>query len=207
MGIDAVGRTNGGKRTQILDAATVQFGRDGYEDTKWADIAAAVGIGSTALYHYFESKQHCLFVIMEEALERNHARFAEITTNDGDFGTTLTELLYDAYDLTEQQVLCNRLLVAEQGLLANQRSSPREEDARQSARARTRDLEFAWSTFIVRGIEQGALPGHDPRMLANAVLGMYNSVWHWYRPGGSRSLEDVADFYVSRTLALFGLPQ
>jgi AcrR family transcriptional regulator len=51
-------RHEGAKRAEILDAATDRFGRDGYEDTKWADIAADVGVGPTALYHYFESKQH-----------------------------------------------------------------------------------------------------------------------------------------------------
>ena len=54
----------GVKKEQILKVATDHFGRYGYEDTKWADVAAAVDIGSTALYHYFESKQHCLFEIM-----------------------------------------------------------------------------------------------------------------------------------------------
>ncbi len=65
----------GTKRAEILHAATERFGRDGYEDTKWADIAADVGVGPTALYHYFESKQHCLFVIMEEAIESFHSSF------------------------------------------------------------------------------------------------------------------------------------
>ena len=48
-----------------------------------------------------------------------------------------------------------------------------------------RDLEFAWATFLTRGMEQGAIPQADPRLLARAVLGLYNSVWHWYRPKGS----------------------
>ena len=48
------------KREEILRTATAYFGENGYEATKLADVAAAVGIGSTALYHYFESKLHCL---------------------------------------------------------------------------------------------------------------------------------------------------
>jgi hypothetical protein len=40
----------GVKREQIIEVATEYFGQTGYEDTKWADIAEAVGIGSTALY-------------------------------------------------------------------------------------------------------------------------------------------------------------
>ena len=51
-------RSSRGKRKDILAVATTLFGRDGYEDSKWADVASAVGIGSTALYHYFESKLH-----------------------------------------------------------------------------------------------------------------------------------------------------
>ena len=44
-------RVEGAKRTEILVAATERFGRNGYEDTKWADIASDVGVGPTALYH------------------------------------------------------------------------------------------------------------------------------------------------------------
>ena len=58
----------GVKREEILRVAIEAFGRNGYEDAKWADIATAVGIGPTALYHYFESKQHCLFEIMAQTV-------------------------------------------------------------------------------------------------------------------------------------------
>ena len=51
------------KRDAIIATATEYFGRQGYEYTKWADVAEAVGIGSTALYHYFESKLHCLYAV------------------------------------------------------------------------------------------------------------------------------------------------
>src|ERR1700710_3180315 len=64
------------KRAEIVAVATKFFGENGYEDTKWADVAAAVGLGPTALYHYFESKQQCLFEILVEALEDARAEFA-----------------------------------------------------------------------------------------------------------------------------------
>ena len=55
-------------------------------------------------------------------------------------------MLQDCFDLSKLDVQRNRLLVAEQGLLGSRRASPREE-ARQAARARSRDLEFAWASF------------------------------------------------------------
>ena len=54
---------------------------------KWAKIADEVGIGQTALYHYFESKAHCLLTIMSleleplaRALPRGHGRGADRPT-------------------------------------------------------------------------------------------------------------------------------
>ena len=95
--------------------------------------------------------------------------------------------------------------VAEQGLLAARRESPREEQARQAVRGRARDLEFAWATFLARGMEQGAIPDGDPRLLTRAILGLYNSIWHWYRPSGEVALSRASDFYTARILAMVGV--
>jgi AcrR family transcriptional regulator len=194
------------KRAAILEVATEYFGEHGYEDTKWADVAAAVGIGSTALYHYFESKLHCLYVIMADTLEWFQNDFDRITSEHEDYLEALLAVLRSGYDLNDQEVLRQRLLVAEQGLVGIPRASPREEEARTLARARTRDLEFSWGTFLARGMEQGILPEADPRLLTRAVLGLYNSIWHWYRPRGTLTVADVADFFMRRQLAVLGLP-
>ncbi len=192
------------KRAEILVVATDYFGHQGYEDTKWADVAAAVGVGSTALYHYFESKLHCLYVIMAEAIEIFRVDFDRITA-EHEFSEGLEAVLRAGFELTELEVQRNRVLVAEQGLVGSRRKSPREEEARQVARARTHDLEVVWATHLARGMQQGLVPEADPQLLSRAVLGLYNSVWHWYRPGGILSLQEVADFYVPRQLAMIGL--
>ena len=166
-------RQDGTKRSDIIAAATQRFGRDGYEHTKWADVAADVGVGPTALYHYFESKQHCLYVIMEEAVEDFQCRFSAITSQTPDPLEALTAVLYDCFDLTEQEIMRNRVLVSEQGLLAVRRSSSREEEARRAARARARQLEFAWASFLAerdarrRGARQRPAPAEpgSPRAL------------------------------------------
>jgi len=194
----------GVKKEQILDVAIDSFGRFGYEETKWADVAAAVEIGSTALYHYFESKQHCLFEIMAKTVSEYRTRFDRIVSENDDWTDALVTLLVDSFDISDQQVMRQRVMVAEFGRIATPRSLPREEAARTSARAQTRDLEFAWGTFLARGMQQGLLPENDPRLLTRAVLGLYNSVGHWYRPGGTPQLREVGRFFVSRQLAILG---
>src|SRR4051812_9368327 len=198
-------RSTRSKRDEIIATAIELFGRQGYEHSKWADVARAVGVGSTALYHYFESKLHCLYVIQAEAVQSDREKFDRIVAEHDDFREALTAVLEGAFDLTEHEVLRNRVLVAEQALIGLHRDSPREEEARQLARSHVRELEFAWATFLTRGMEQGAIPRTDPRLLARAILGLHNSVWHWYRPRGRLSLAEVRDFYVQRCLSVAGV--
>lgn len=196
----------GAKRPEILDAAIDRFGRNGYESTKWADIADDVGIGPTALYHYFDSKQHCLYVILDQALEGLLERFDTITRSYADPRQALHAVCIDCFELSEREVLRNRVLVAEQVLLNGEGSSQREEQARQAGRDKTHALELAWSGFLADAMQQGAIPAREPRLLARAMLGLYNSIWHWYRPDQTLLLPDIAEFFIARMLAVAGLP-
>jgi TetR/AcrR family transcriptional regulator, cholesterol catabolism regulator len=199
-------RDEGGRRAEILNAAIDRFGRDGYENTRWADIADDVGIGPTGLYHYFDSKQHCLYVIFDQALDELHDRFDSVTAAQVDPRDALRVVCSDCFELSEREVLRNRVLVAEQVLLSGQSSSHREEQARLAGRERTRRLELAWTRFLADAMSQGAIPERDPRMLARAMLGLYNSIWHWYRPDQAVALPAVADFFIDRLLAVAGIP-
>jgi AcrR family transcriptional regulator len=194
------------RRAEILAAATDRFGQDSYEHTKWADIAADVGLGATALYHYFESKQHCLYVIMDEAITDFHGRFVAVTARERDPVRALDHVLANCFNLSDHEVLRNRVLVAEQGRLSSPSASEPEEQARQATRSRMRELEFAWASFLANAMREGAIPETDPRLLTRAVLGLLNSVWHWYRPNGLLALERVAEFYCALALAIIGLP-
>jgi AcrR family transcriptional regulator len=194
------------KRLEILVAATDRFGRDGYEHTKWADIAGDIGVGATALYHYFESKQHCLYEIMDEAIEDFRSQFVAITTAEPDLRRAIGTVRASSFELTEHEVLRNRVLVAEQGRLSVPSTSVREEQARQAARSRMRELEFAWASFLATAMRDGVIPDTDPRLLTRAVLGLYNSIWHWYRPNGLIALDRIAEYYTERALAVVGLP-
>jgi AcrR family transcriptional regulator len=74
------------KHEDILTAAIDLFGQQGYEYSKWADIAQAVGVGSTALYHYFESKLHCLYEIQALDVQVDREKFERVVAEHEDFG-------------------------------------------------------------------------------------------------------------------------
>jgi hypothetical protein len=142
---------------------------------------------------------------MDQAIEGFRSRFEVLSTDGADPLGALVSVMEDCFELSEHDVQRNRVLVAEQGLLSRRSSSPREEEARQAARSRTRDLEFAWASFLSHAMAQGAIPKNDPRLLTRAILGLYNSVWHWYRPNGIVTLNSVATFFTDRCLALIGV--
>lgn len=67
MDVDAIGRPplrerkRARTRQALVDAAVELFGRNGYEQTTVADIAAAAEIGTRTFFSYFASKEELLF--------------------------------------------------------------------------------------------------------------------------------------------------
>jgi AcrR family transcriptional regulator len=200
------GRPRGDKREQILRVAPEILARYGYRKTRWGDVGDAVGLQPNALYHYFESKEHCLYEVIGQTISAWHDRFDAITTRPLPYEDRLVEVLFDTYDMTDDELVKTRVVVAEWGRVAIRRSSGREERARLDARARIQELEYAWGTFLARGMEEGVITEDDPRILTRALLGLRQSIWYWYEPGGPLTLDDLAAFYVPRQLALLGAP-
>ena len=163
--------------------------------------------GPTALYHYFDSKQHCLYVILDQRPAELQSGSTPSPPSHADPRQALRAVCADCFELSEHEVLRNRVLVAEQALLSSKASS-RSAKSRRVWRdaSKTRALEIAWARFLADAMRQGAIPERDPRMLARAMLGLYNSIWHWYRPDQTLLLPTVAEFFTARMLAVAGVP-
>ncbi len=199
MSIEALTDASDGprsKRPAILAAAVECFGEAGYEATKWSEVAERVGIGQTALYHYFESKAHCLLTIMRLGLRNSDVAFRRATEDSPTALAALRAASAAAFALSPQEVQQNRILQANIALLANPRSSEREESERLACRELVARVERNWVDLMERGIRSGEFPEHDPMIMSRSLLGLLVSVWRWYRPGGPQSLEAVSEFIV-----------
>jgi len=197
MSIEAVTEAADGprsKRPAILVAAMERFGEVGYEAIKWSEVADRVGIGQTALYHYFESKAHCLLTIMRLALRNSEQAFRQAVENSGDSLSALRAAVRAAYALTPQEVQQNRILQANIAILANERASNREETERQLCRELVAKIERNWSELLERGMKSGEFTQQDPLLMARSLLGLIVSVWRWYRPDGELTLDAIAEF-------------
>ncbi|TPQ19047.1 TetR/AcrR family transcriptional regulator [Streptomyces sporangiiformans] len=181
------------KRAAILAAAVDCFGETGFEATKWSTVAERVGIGQTALYHYFESKTHCLLTIMRLELQRSHDKFTEAAPDTAEPVEALRAAVRAAYDVSDHEVLQMRILQNHMDLLSGPRKSKREEAERVAARQLVQLVERDWTNLLVRGMSQGAFPLRDAQLLGASVLGLIVSVWRWYRPSGPTPLSEVSE--------------
>ncbi|MFE3138663.1 TetR family transcriptional regulator [Streptomyces scopuliridis] len=181
------------KRAAILTSAVDCFGEAGFEATKWSTVAERVGIGQTALYHYFESKTHCLLTIMRLELERSHERFVEATADLEDPVEALRSAVRVAYVVSPHEVLQMRILQNHMDLLSGSRRSKREEAERVAARQLVQVVERDWTNLLVKGMSQGAFPLRDAQLLGAGVLGLIVSVWRWYRPSGPTPLSEISE--------------
>ncbi|MEU7745487.1 TetR/AcrR family transcriptional regulator [Nonomuraea sp. NPDC049158] len=181
------------KRRAILAAAVKNFGKNGYDATKWSVVADQVGIGQTALYHYFESKAHCLLTIMRLELQRSLEMFTKATADQPDPMEALRAAVRSAYAVSEQNVLQMRILQNNLAILAVPRNSKKEEAERLAARELVHGIEAAWTELLERGMAEGAFARRDPHTLALNMLGMIVSVWRWYRPKGLVTLSSVSE--------------
>lgn len=60
-------------REQLIDIAANMFDKKGYAQTGMGDIAQAIGLGRSAVYHYFRNKEEILAALVEaEALTPSH---------------------------------------------------------------------------------------------------------------------------------------
>ncbi|MFD7074785.1 TetR/AcrR family transcriptional regulator [Nocardioides sp. NPDC059952] len=67
------------RRSLILEAAAELFAARGYEHVSMGDLAAAVGVGPSALYRHFKSKQEVLACAVTEAIDAFDTALADLS--------------------------------------------------------------------------------------------------------------------------------
>lgn len=198
----AVAASSRSKRDLILRIAAQEFGRNGFDATKWATIAESAGIGGTALYHYFESKTHCLFTLMLETYEGWYVRWSECLSSLDDPLDSILSAVSAAFQFNEADAIKARLLISEQSKLSTLKTTGREEKVRAEALRVSRKIESMWIGYLTDAMAAKQLPLRDPRLLAHSIIGLLQSVWAWYRPHGRYTFADLESFYSASVRAM-----
>src|SRR5689334_16288 len=185
-------------RDEILTKAADVFEKKGYAQTTILDVAQALELSRSALYHYFKSKDEIL-----EALVMEHAEYAveqieqRFSKREGSPSETLRELL--ANSINGRMTRGVRMRVLDQ--LAVE-MPPETRQKFDHGRRRFLDL---YTRLIQRGIDAGEFRPVDARTAAFAILGIASWTSWWYSPAGRKSPEELAEILID--IAFHGLAQ
>lgn len=185
-------------RQEFLTKAADVFEKKGYAQTTIQDVAQALELSRSALYHYFKSKDEILEALVlehtEAAAEQLEVRFAK---QNGSAGERLRELLSNS--INGRMTGGARLRVLDQ-LAAEM--PPGIKQKFDHGRRRVLDL---YTKLIRQGIDAGELRPVDARTAALAILGIASWTSWWYSPTGRKSPEELAALLVD--IAFHGIVQ
>ena len=179
----------------ILARAAALFSHRGYHGVGIRDLADAVGLSTSTLYHYYATKQDILFAIITRFLEEFTER---LVTGLRDPGVAprprLERAVTDHVTLTVTRR--EELLAGSPVLNAlNDDQQARIAALRRSYRDAVRDV-------IAEGVAAGDFHAADPLLTAMAMLDMLDGIRAWYHPDGALALPELAARYRALALAL-----
>lgn len=175
---------------KLIDAAAGLFHRKGFKSATLDGLAKELGLSKTALYHYVSSKEHLLAMVYGRAFEKIFERVHEISAMDVPADEKLRLILRNHIkNITIKNAALFSVFFAEENQLP--------EADFQRIRAEKRRYSRVIEDIIQEGIAQGIFTSTNPRLQTNAILGMCNWVYKWYRPDGSPYTPDqIADHFI-----------
>ncbi|MEV6419230.1 TetR/AcrR family transcriptional regulator [Streptomyces sp. NPDC051662] len=169
----------------VLEKATQLFAEKGYETTTLQDIAEAVGVSRTALYHYVSSKEQLLEMLVERI---GFALAEEVVSLRARTDLSHEGKLRELTDLLVRQ----RAASPSQFRVLDQSESMLPEPWQVRHREARRQVLAELSGVIEDGIAAGEFKPLDPRVAAFSVLGMCNWVAWWYHAGPDYDVDAIA---------------
>ena len=176
------------RERELMDAAIQLFRLKGYHATSIRDLAEAVGVRKSALYHYVTSKEDLLFrlsygtfqescTVLREVLqapisgvERLRRAITHHVTYVANRGAATTVALRDAHALAP--------------------------DYREQIQQTAREYMALWEEILRRGVDAGEFRSMDLRMTVLTILGAGNWMATWYRSSGRLTQEQIAAVFI-----------
>lgn len=175
------------RRQGILQAAAQIFRKKGFHATSMQDIADAVELQKSSLYHHVESKQEILFTILEHALDLLIGDMRTVVDSDLSPEEKL-RLAMQVYmgRLTGEADLASVLLLEYRSL---------EKKLRSRHAARRDRYESLWRKIVEEGVDQGVFRKIDISIATFAIMGVQNWMITWYREGGRLTALELSDHF------------
>jgi AcrR family transcriptional regulator len=182
---------------QIMAASARLFYENGYAATSIRDIAEAVGISSSTMYHHFTNKQEVLHAIVLRFM----TDFVEATCS------TLSDSGMSPAERISRTVRTHIEFSDERRpemLVGNPIRTALAPDQREEGIRLQTVYHNAVRDTIAAGVRDGEFRVGDVEMTTMAVLDMLNGIREWFNPRGTLSRDELVAYYTSLVFRLLG---
>lgn len=188
-----------GTAGRILREAAALFRKKGFNGSSMQDLATAVGITKSSLYHHYPSKQALLADIIEVTMSRVAPLVAEIAAAD----LPAADRLHRALAIHTAESIRERDFVA----CFSEESRYLSPAFMETHRQKKGEYEAHFRAVICDGIVGGEFREQDPALATMAVLGMCDSVIRRYRPTGEYTPDQIAAAFADTALRAVAAPE
>ncbi|MFT3901151.1 MAG: TetR/AcrR family transcriptional regulator [Gordonia sp. (in: high G+C Gram-positive bacteria)] len=188
------GASGATRRDELLGIAGELFADRGLRSTTVRDIADTAGILSGSLYHHFDSKEAMVDELLSGFLDELFSRYRAIADAGLPATETLRQLVIASFEAIDARHTAVAIYQNEARHLASQE---------RFAYINERNVEFRelWESVLRRGVAEGDFRSDLDVDLVYRFL--RDTVWvavRWYRPGGPKPVEEIADQYLGVVL-------
>lgn len=171
-------------RIQLYEEAAKAFALRGYAGASIQELADALGVKKSAIYHYCRSKEELLFDISRDAMERSLERLENAVAPGGSAEEAIRRMVRAHVSALAETHYEHRTMMTELDSLSPER--------RQEVKLLRDRYEAMWSEVIERGIAEGTFSNAETKFVRLGALGALNWMIYWYRPE-ERSIDEIAD--------------
>ena len=173
------------RRAEIVDEAARLFAAQGYHATGVAELGEAVGLGRGALYYYIESKENLLALIHDRVIVHVLVAGDRAVALDASASERLRFLSHELVNIIATYRDHVWVFLHEYRSLSG--------TAAGTFRASRHSFENSVETILIDGVNDGEFKIDNTRLSALAWLGLHNYVYIWFRPGGSFTVDMIAE--------------
>ncbi|OGP83063.1 MAG: hypothetical protein A2V87_02030 [Deltaproteobacteria bacterium RBG_16_58_17] len=159
------------RRAEILIQAEKIFSAKGFYNTTVAEIANASGFAIGTLYQFFKSKEKLYTAVLTEKLEMMYAGIQKAVAEEPDLLKKIEVLVAAQFRFVENNTEFCSIFIRGDYLSLSEGSM--------ELRARMIKDYTVYASFVEgvmrKGIRAGVLKKMDPRLMADALMGIINS--------------------------------
>jgi AcrR family transcriptional regulator len=173
------------RRDEILDAARDVFAEQGYQKASMRAIARRAGITQAALYYHFKNKEDLLVTLIEQFSNDFYQSLVGCMTRAQGPEAGLYSMLRSHIATIGVRRKDIKILVEDKAHIEGQKLG--------SIKRKERDILNLYRSCLDEMLSSGRIADVNTTVVSLSIIGMMNSLYHWYREDGPLGFEELGD--------------